>query len=294
MAPTRVISGQETKLARTVHGIAYDSESDEIIVPNPIAAAILVFRGGASGAEAPIRVIQGVHTQLTYPHSVNVDSENKEILVGDPGGRQVLVFPLDAQGDVPPLRVIKGPRTGLGHVVGVASDTVHDLLIVSNSATGPSSAGRTGLLIFNRRDSGDLAPRQTISGPKTGILYAPWQVQVDGTHGTIFVAVCNVTYRPRYLLDRVRDQAKDSEVRSPWNDPRLGFVGAWSITDTGDVAPRSILKGPVSGLVHPDGLALNPKNREIIVTDSVRNGALVFSVPEFFRDSEKPTDNSQR
>jgi hypothetical protein len=291
MAPTRVISGQQTKLARTIHGIAYDAETDEIIVPNPIAAAILVFRGGASGAEAPIRVIQGLHTQLVHPHAVNVDSANGEILVGDTAGRQVLVFSLKANGDTPPIRVIKGPQTGLGYVVGVAADPIHDLLVVSSGPSGsssdPSSIYR-GVLIFKRTDNGDVPPQAAITGPNTGIIEGSWQLQVDPKDGKIFVAVSNaLNYRPRYVLGKLRDSAGRSPIQSPWGSQRLGFVGVWNISDDGDVPPRRMIKGPVSGLVHPAGVALNLLNNEIIVTDSVRNGALVFSGPEFFAGLEK-------
>ena len=44
-----------THLSRTTHGIAYDTTHDEIVAPNPLAAAIVIFRGGASGEEAPVR-----------------------------------------------------------------------------------------------------------------------------------------------------------------------------------------------------------------------------------------------
>jgi len=47
-----------------MHDVRYDALHDEIFVTNPFAEAILVFRGGASGEEPPIRVIQGPHTQL--------------------------------------------------------------------------------------------------------------------------------------------------------------------------------------------------------------------------------------
>src|SRR5712692_10569552 len=107
MEPTRVITGKATKLSRTVHGLAYDPVHDEIVVPNPLADAILVFRGGASGAEAPIRIIQGPCTRLVTPHSVNYDPANKEILVASLTGRTIYVFPWNASGDVSPLRVIK-------------------------------------------------------------------------------------------------------------------------------------------------------------------------------------------
>lgn len=71
----------------------------------------------------------------------------------------------------------------------------------------------------------------------------------------------------------------------PWLNPNLGFVGIWDITDSGDVAPKAMIRGPFSGLLHPVGLAINPKDAEIYVSDSVRNGILSFLVPDFFGQS---------
>ena len=64
MAPVRVIEGGKTRLARTSHSIAFDEVNDEIVIPNSFAEAILFFRGGAEGDEAPIRIIQGPHSQF--------------------------------------------------------------------------------------------------------------------------------------------------------------------------------------------------------------------------------------
>src|SRR5437667_400253 len=47
------------ELGRTIRGLAYDPVHDEIVVPNALADAIIVFRGDAIGAVAPIRIIQG-------------------------------------------------------------------------------------------------------------------------------------------------------------------------------------------------------------------------------------------
>ena len=261
-----------------MHGIAYDPVHDEVLVPNPLAAAILVFRGGAKGDEAPVRVIQGGKTQLSFPHSLSIDVQNNEIIVGDPGGKKVLVFPLNATGDVAPLRVIEGDKTRLGYVVGVAADPVNNLLVISSF----SSAGN-GLFIFNRADNGNLAPRAAIAGSNTGIRGGPWQVQV--WQGKIFVSVANIDYRPLYHLDKPR-VGPDTEIISPWNDMKLGlgFIGVWNITDNGDVPPRAIVRGPASGLLHPSGIALNPEFGEVMATDSVRNGTFTYLVPEFFRN----------
>jgi hypothetical protein len=59
-------------------------------------------------------------------------------------------------------------------------------------------------------------------------------------------------------------------------------MGIWNITDNGDVAPLAIIRGPFSGLIHPVGLALNPKDGEVYLSDSVKNGVLSFLVPQFF------------
>jgi hypothetical protein len=275
--PTRIIEGQSTKLGRTVHGIAYDSVHDEIVVPNPLAAAILVFRGAASGSEEPIRIIQGARTCLALPHSASFDVTHDEIFVGDLSSDSVLVFPRSANGDVPPLRKLQGPKTRLGHVVGIDVDPATDLLSVANSDE---------ILIFNRTDTGDVAPRSIIRGPKTGIGDEPWQLQVHD--GKIYVAASNHLHRWVYAPGQTRPGAEWTEVPSdPWDDPTPGFVGVWSIRDNGDKPPLAVIKGPKSGLMHPSGLALNVRDGEIITSDSVPNDVKTFHVPELFNKSRK-------
>jgi NHL repeat len=66
----------------------------------------------------------------------------------------------------------------------------------------------------------------------------------------------------------------------------------WNITDTGDVPPRAMIRGPFSGLLHPVGLALNPENGEIYVSDSVRNGLLTYFVPDFFQKESSDSNHS--
>lgn len=277
--PKRVITGQTTKLGRTIHGLAYDRVHDEIVVPNALADAILVFRGSANGPAAPIRVIQGSHTGLMTPHSVSLDVEHGEILVASLTGRRISVFAWDANGNVAPRRVIMGAKTSLGHIVGIAVDPIKNLLAVANSED---------ILVFNRTDDGNVAPRARIAGPKTGIGDEPWQMEFY--KGRIFVAASNHLHQNLYsgvTLKGTSTKVPDD----PWLNPNLGFVGVWNSTDNGDVAPRFIIRGPFSGLLHPVGLALNPKDGEIYVSDSIRNGVLSFLVPDFF---QQESDSSTR
>src|SRR5207247_6110111 len=113
--------GQKTRISRTMHGFAYDAVHDEIVVSSPLTQSILIFRGGAGGEEAPVRIIQGPHTQILGTaeggnDKVSGDGENNEILlpVGTGTSRvnrtpvadhAVMVFALEANGDGTPRRV---------------------------------------------------------------------------------------------------------------------------------------------------------------------------------------------
>jgi hypothetical protein len=247
------------------------------VAPTAWAAAVLVFRAGAAGSEHPLRVIQGLHTHLVTPHAVSLDLQNREILVASLTGRRINVFRGDAEGDATPVRVIEGTKTELGHVVGLAVDPERNLLAVANTHE---------ILIFNRNDNGDVAPRARIAGPKTGITDEPWQMEFY--RGRIFLAASNHFHQNLYEGVTLRTDAKEVPD-DPWLNPVLGFMGVWNITDNGDVAPLAMIRGPFSGLLHPVGLALNPKAGEIYLSDSVKNGVLSFLVPQFFeQDKTRP------
>lgn len=268
-----------------MHGLAYDATHDEVVVPVALGAAVLTFRGGASGSEAPIRSIQGPKTQLVRPHTLTVDEKNNEIIVADTSSRSLLVFSRDADGDVPPKRIIAGPKTGLLFIVGVAVDPVHDRIVAASASS--VHGGTTGLFIFGRTDEGDITPRGVIVGPRTGIL-RPWQLAIDPALGRVFVAAINNENHPPYALEMPRkDLAPDIDLPSPWSTGEPGFIGMWDINDNGNVPPRGIIKGPGSYLVHPAGVAINPKSGEIFVTDGVRNGMFTFLAPGFFAREAK-------
>jgi hypothetical protein len=240
-----------------MHSLAYDAVHDEIVVNSPLAQAILTFRGAATGEEAPIRVIQGPHTQIQGKDydgndQMAFDEVHGEIYIPVAGDR-ILVFARSAAGDAAPIRVLAGPDTGVrgttrGHPrLGV--DPVHNLLIVTRSG---DQRGGGSLLIFDRTASGNTKPRAVITGPNTQ-LNGGSAPQVYPEKGWI-VGAC----------------AAGSSVC------------AWSITDSGDAAPR--WKIPVQQIagVAPSGIALDPAHKEIIVTSGNRNRVMTFSWPEIF------------
>jgi hypothetical protein len=56
----------------------------------------------------------------------------------------------------------------------------------------------------------------------------------------------------------------------------------WDIRANGDVAPEYTVGGPNGILQMVRGVTLNPKHKEIIVTDKRMNAVLTFSLPEIF------------
>jgi hypothetical protein len=266
--PTRVLAGQTTLLSRTMHDIRYDAVHDEIFVNNPFAQAILVFRGSARGEEAPIRIIQGPHTRLEgQVDRLDIDAVHNEIYI--PNHEKILVFPRDGNGDVAPLRIITGPDTQLNDVESLAVDPVHNVIVTAGARppTAPGQGQAQGdqgeggaLLIFNRTDTGNVKPIAIIQGPKTRIVRIN-QIQIQSTKGWIVAA----------------QPGKYEE-----QEPEGVFVGVWSVHDNGDVPPRWFIGGPKSQMKKPRGIALNAKNKELIVADMRLNTVLTYYFPEIF------------
>src|SRR2546430_4111999 len=74
---TTLFRSQGSKLSRTMHDIRYDEMHDEFFVVNPFAEAILTFRGGTSGQESPIRIIQGPHVKIrSEEHTSELQSQS--------------------------------------------------------------------------------------------------------------------------------------------------------------------------------------------------------------------------
>lgn len=250
-------------LARTMHAIVYDAVHDEIVVPNAFSYAVLTFRGGANGEEAPIRVIQGSNTGLLFTDQLDVDPIHNEIFVpmrNNEGG-VIHVFDRGAIGNVAPIRKLGGPDSGINGG-GVTVDPAHDLLL---------AGGQGGLKIFNRTDSGNVKPMRIITGgPKSGTTGPGSPVMVPGTR--MFVATT------RKFGASVKTVADTSNFQDP--SEAQSFIGVWSIDDNGDVPPRWTIAHDI--LKEVRNLALDPKNKTVMVADKGLNAIMTFSFPEAF------------
>ncbi len=233
-----------------MHGIGYDEIHDEIVVPQAFSQAVLTFRGGANGEEAPIRVIQGSLTQLKAPDRLALDPVHNEIFIVERG--YILVFPREAHGNVAPIRRLEGPNTGISGFSFLAVDPIRDLLIYA-------AGGK--FRIFNRTDNGNATPQAIIGGPNNGF---------DGPRGPI------AFHAPTGMIIASSRGQGEGLI----HEDTGSFVGVWNIEDRGDVPPRWTIGKDF--LKVPRGVALDPEAKNFVVSDKIGNRILTFSLPEIF------------
>jgi hypothetical protein len=254
-----------------MHSLAYDEIHDEIVAPQPYAQAILTFRGGANGEEPPIRKIQGPLTQMGFgsgdvPDQIAIDPVNNEIYVAN--GDKLLVFSRLANGNVPPIRILQGPDA-MARVSKVAIDPINNLLLMTGT---PAGGGSSAIIIFPRTAQGNTKPIGIIQGPKTN-MGGNSRIYTYPPRGMIIVA----GEVPGPKLAGLEEAVGGAEMA---ND--RGFVGAWSIHDRGDVPPRWMIGGPKGIMLQIRGVALDPKNKTVMISDKRLNAVATFSFPEIF------------
>jgi hypothetical protein len=258
--PTRSIAGQNTLITRTIHDMAYDYVRDEIVVPQFFAFAILTFKGDANGNVAPVRKIFGPSTQIKLPDAVSLDPVHGEIYVPK-DDNSILVFNRDANGDVAPIRILK---TGNRNPNRLAIDPIHNVLIVSG---GPE------LRIWDRTASGDTPPKRVIRIPRGPYNPQAASGQQGGGGGSTQTALMAVNPQSGMVFVNVRVGGRF----------RLeDYVGVWSVYDDGEVAPRWTIGGPDNLLKDVRGIALDPKNKNVMISDKTHNAVFTFSIPEAF------------
>jgi 6-phosphogluconolactonase (cycloisomerase 2 family) len=180
-APLRVVHGSKTGL-QDPHGIIFDETHNEISVANhgnwaPLTRAeslegelkggkfdlpsITTYAGDANKDQAPVRKIQGKHTELNWPMGIALDSVDDEMAVASYGNNSILIFRRDAQGDVTPIRTIGGSRTGIAGPMGVSIDTKNDEIWVTNYRDHSAA-------VFARTAKGNVTPKRVLRNAPLG------------------------------------------------------------------------------------------------------------------------------
>jgi DNA-binding beta-propeller fold protein YncE len=123
--------------------------------------SITVYPTSANGNVAPLRVISGPNTQLSWAADVQVDAPRQELFVVNAFGDSVVVFRTSDSGDVAPTRVLKGPRTKIRNPHGIHLDSANNELLVANF-------GNYTITAYPRTAAGDTPPVRVIRSAPDG------------------------------------------------------------------------------------------------------------------------------
>jgi hypothetical protein len=276
-------------------------------VDHPQIAAFARLAGENS---PPVRALEGQKTLISRTmHGFAYDPMHDEIVVTSPLAQAVLTFKGDANGEEPPIRVIQGPHTQIDGPPNLGNDRVsidpaHDEIYVP---AVPSS-----ILVFDRKASGDVAPKRVLSGPDTGFqepgIRGMATVAIDPIHNVlvvnhrnsllIFDRTASGNAKPLRVISGPKSGVASISsfqiyAQKGWivAGGQGGFIGVWSIEDNGDVPPRwRIPVQDLTGYV-ASGIALDPAHKEVLLScagqrarprSGIANAVLTFSWPEIF------------
>jgi secreted PhoX family phosphatase len=169
VAPAQTITGSQTALD-SPDGIAVDAGGN-IYVVNPGAelgppSSVTVFGAGANGNVAPIRTISGPKTGLGagYSDGIALDASGTIYVATSGATARVTIYAATANGNVAPIRQISGSNTGLQSPYYIAVDASSKIYVKNEIASQTGS-----VTVYAAGANGNVAPIQTIAGPKTGL-----------------------------------------------------------------------------------------------------------------------------
>src|SRR2546425_6616553 len=156
-------------------------------------------------------------------HDVRYDAVHDEIIVPVPYAQAILTFRGGADGQEGPIRIIQGPKTGaIGSRLDV--DPIHNEIF--------SYTGNT-VTVYSREANGDVAPIRVIKGPDTQ-LKRPYGIAVDPVNDILVIGL-NSNFGSDEPIT-----VEDTESLEK------GAILIFNRTDSGNVKPRGIIRGPKS------------------------------------------------
>jgi DNA-binding beta-propeller fold protein YncE len=215
--------------------VAFDANGN-IYATNACTNTVTIYAKGSNGDATPTAIIGGSKTGLNVPYGIAVDSTSGNIYVVNRDGGSVTVYPALGSStgllNEAPMASITGSNTGLFAPAGLALDSSGNIYVADGEVlVYPALGSSTGPL--------NEAPTATISGSNTGLLF-PFGIALDSSRN-IYVA--------------------DGFASSVFVYPALG-----SSTGTLDEAPLATISGSNTGLMQPEGIALDSSDK-IYVAD---------------------------
>ena len=141
------------------------------------------------------------------------------------GNYSVTGYAAGASGNAKPIQTIAGGNTQLEYNWGIALDDSENIYVANSNDTG-------AITVYAPGSNGNVSPIQDITGSNTG-LNNPWAVAIDSVNGDIYAA------------------------NGPEEESNESTITAYSPGANGNVAPIATIGGTNTGLLDPQGLALD-------------------------------------
>ena len=274
-APVRTVRDPYPSFA----SVALDLARNEVVFTDESLFQVLVYdrlENTPEGAAAskPKRSIAGEKTHIEFQSGVYVDEATGEIYAVNNDTRdRTVIFDAKANGDVAPVRDFKTPHGTYGIAAAVSHNEV--LMTVQHDA---------GVVTYRKTAADEEAPIRLIQGDKTR-LADPHGIAYDPKEDVIFVA--NFGSWSRRGAGTGSPSGRPGEDKPNWPlsrgraIPGSGIIGPASITvyartASGNVAPLRVIEGPRAQLDWPTGVAVDPEQRELYVTNDMGASVLVF------------------
>ena len=254
---------RELKTPHRTFGVVADEEAQELYLTLQHPPAVMVYHKMAQHDDAPIRILEGNHTQLAEPHGIAIDTK-KQLLYAV--NRGPVSYSKNGVGWARAIRdgertweppqekeawrnMVPGSGKFLPPSITVyplkASGDTQPLRVIQGSRTQLNWPAHISLdadhdelfvadpiveaiLVYRASDSGNVAPIRVIQGPRTGIS-RPHGVFVDRKNQEVVVANFGNHMATVYPRDASGDVAPSRTIRSAPQGtpaPMFGNVGA--------------------------------------------------------------------
>ncbi|RXH57612.1 SBBP repeat-containing protein [Granulicella sibirica] len=218
-------------------------DNDAFSPPQP--SSILRFPKASVGPATPASTITGpanvIFQALAEDASGNLyvgaNTYNASPNTG-PGGVDLLVYALGSAGTSAPTRTIAGSATGLQNlssnpIASLDVDSAGNLFVAADVVVGPNGPGGRivdGISVFSPSANGNVPPSRVIAGDQTAMSGAIPQIAVTPAGG-VYVGV--------------------NAYQTP------GSILFFPPTATGNIAPTTVLGGPLTTIVNISGVAID-------------------------------------
>jgi len=271
-----VTPARKLEVPMSAYGISVDEKDQELMITVEDDSAVSTFRKMATGAESPVRLLQGDKTLLSWPHGIAHDPKTDLVYVTNFGSR--------SRKAEPPAGV---PRVGtLGRGFGKRNWP----LSRAYNIPGQGEFTPASITVYPRTAEGDTAPLHVIQGPRTLLNY-PGAIALDSERGELYVANdttsqilvfkadANGDVAPLRILGGAKTMivnptgvAVDTKNQELWvTNLSSHNATVYKLNASGDTAPIRVIRGAREGT--PTNTFINVR----LVWDTRRDELLVAS-----------------